>query len=288
VSRPAHSVEAEGRAVLRVWQKVQARSLRGVVTPGLVAATVLAHGLQGLRARSLERIGSPWDPPELLVKVALGGGTLLTEAYGEWWRLVSGAWVHDGMLHLSVNMYVLWVLGRPMEQVLGPARMALLWTVAIVAGSWASLLTGVPVTVGASAGTAGLIGAHGMLLGSVWSRLSADQRRGLWRALGLTVLINAVLTLWVPSIDHAAHLGGRARVLVGASAVGARGQAPTGVDRRRVARPGPAWRRAVDHARCGPALPQDRVRVGAVLAGAGVGFQSLTGMPALALATRIG
>jgi membrane associated rhomboid family serine protease len=42
--------------------------------------------------------------------------------HGDWWRLITSAFLHGGLLHITFNMLALWWLGAPVEMVLGRAR----------------------------------------------------------------------------------------------------------------------------------------------------------------------
>ena len=60
-------------------------------------------------------------------------GPLVAE--GEWWRLVTSAFLHGNILHLGMNMLVLWLIGPPLEDYLGHGRYALLYLVSGLAGA---------------------------------------------------------------------------------------------------------------------------------------------------------
>jgi membrane associated rhomboid family serine protease len=81
-------------------------------------------------------------------------------AHGEWWRLMTAAFLHLGPLHLGINMYSLYWVGSLLEQVIGRWRFLLLYLVSGLAGSaGALLLTPSAATVGASGAIFGVLGA---------------------------------------------------------------------------------------------------------------------------------
>jgi len=126
---------------------------------------------------------------------------------GEIWRLVTGAFLHGSLLHLAVNMYSLWVLGRFIETIMGTPRMTVVYGISLLGSSIAVAYLGGPfdVTVGASGAIFGLFGA----LFAAGLKLGAPGRR-LVRA-NLTVLaINLVVTFTVPGISRWGHVGGLA------------------------------------------------------------------------------
>ena len=123
---------------------------------------------------------------------------------GEWYRVVTGAFIHAGPIHLAFNMFMLWQIGTLLESALGRLRFALLYAVAVLGGSFGALLVAPDIiTVGASGGVFGLMGAFYVA--------ERNGRFGARRsAVGLFIAINLVLTFAVPGISIGGHLGGLA------------------------------------------------------------------------------
>src|SRR5919202_4007496 len=122
-------------------------------------------------------------------------------AQGDWWRLVTAAFLHYGPFHLFFNMLGLYWFGTALELRLGTARYLLLYLVSGVAGSaGALLLDPLVVTVGASGAIFGILGA-----GFVLER----QRDYVFGGGALAViLVNLLFTLNVGNISIGGHLGG--------------------------------------------------------------------------------
>ena len=148
-----------------------------------------------------------------------GGGDLARDlalngpavADGDWWRLVTSGFLHFGLLHLGFNMFLLWQLGSMLEPQLGRVRFALLYAVALLAGSLGVLLAAPnALTAGASGAVFGLMGAA----------FVGQRRRGvdpMQSGIGGLLVMNLLLTFAIPGISIGGHLGG----LVGGSIAGA-------------------------------------------------------------------
>ena len=80
---------------------------------------------------------------------------------GEWWRLVTAAFLHGSFLHIAFNMYVLFALGPTLERILGHSRYLILYVLAAIGGGVASYVFSDmrTVSVGASGAIFGLMGA---------------------------------------------------------------------------------------------------------------------------------
>ncbi len=139
-----------------------------------------------------------------------GGGTVFFEgalhgpsvADGDLWRIVTGGFLHAGLLHIAFNMYFLWFLGNLLEPAIGKARFALLYAVSLLGGSFGALLLNPDsYTVGASGAVFGLLAAA----------ILAARARGLdplQSSLGMTLLLNLGITFLIPGISIGGHIGG--------------------------------------------------------------------------------
>jgi len=123
-------------------------------------------------------------------------------AHGEWWRMLSAAFLHYGPLHLGLNMVSLYFAGSILEQVIGRWRYLLLYLLSGLAGAAGALLwTPNGATVGASGAIFGILGA-----------LLVLERRGNiatgGQVLGL-IILNLVITFaYSSSISVGGHIGG--------------------------------------------------------------------------------
>ena len=90
---------------------------------------------------------------------AFGAAGAIPWQAGHWWTLLTAIYLHGGLLHILFN--VLWIrqLGPEVEELYGPARLVVIFTVSGVAGFVASNAFGVPFTIGASGSIFGLLGA---------------------------------------------------------------------------------------------------------------------------------
>ena len=131
-------------------------------------------------------------------------------ADGQWYRIITAAFVHAGIIHLLFNMIVLWWLGGALERYAGTTRMGLIFLTSIVWGSaGALLLDPMALTVGASGGIYGLMAAL----------LVLERQQGialLGSGLGIFLLLNLALSFVIPGISIGGHLGGIAGGLLAA------------------------------------------------------------------------
>ena len=128
---------------------------------------------------------------------------------GEWWRLVTGGFLHGGLLHLVFNMFLLWMLGQQLEHLHRPVRYVGLYLGSLAAGSLGVMLMDpMALTVGASGAVFGLMAAT----------VGHQLHRGVnpWHTgLGGLVVVNLFFTFGRPGISIGGHLGG----LVGGAAL---------------------------------------------------------------------
>jgi membrane associated rhomboid family serine protease len=135
----------------------------------------------------------------LLIRDPFDGGIGLAE--GEWWRLLTAAFLHANLFHLGMNMLMLWWIGAPLEEAMGRGRFLLLYVVSGLAGSAGALLWSPGgLTVGASGAVFGLLGAA----------LVLERRAGIMGGPVMsTVVMNLVITLLLSRyISVGGHFGG--------------------------------------------------------------------------------
>jgi len=123
-------------------------------------------------------------------------------ADGDWWRLITAAFLHYGPLHLGLNALALWWLGGAVEGAIGPWRYGLLYFVSGLAGSaGALLLDPTAVTVGASGAIFGMLGA-----GLILEYMATGSLAGQFLTL---IAINLVFSFsFSGRISVGGHLGG--------------------------------------------------------------------------------
>jgi membrane associated rhomboid family serine protease len=123
---------------------------------------------------------------------------------GQWYRIVTGAFMHEGFAHIAINMFSLYQLGSFIETMLGGWRMLLVYAISLV-GSGLAVVYFSPndYTVGASGAIFGLFGA----LFAIGVRMGKPGRALISQTLPILVL-NLVFTFAVPFISKSAHIGG--------------------------------------------------------------------------------
>ena len=125
---------------------------------------------------------------------------------GQWWRIVTGGFMHGGIFHIALNMFALYQLGMFVEAALGAPRMLAIYAISLVGGGLAVVyFSPNDVTVGASGAIFGLFGA----LLAIGVRLGSRGRALIASVLPVLVL-NLAFTFAVPFISKAGHLGGLA------------------------------------------------------------------------------
>ncbi len=119
---------------------------------------------------------------------------------GQWWRVVTSAFTHAGLLHLGLNMLALLLFGSELERQLGKARYLTVYLVSALGGAASLQLLGAYAggVVGASGAIYGLLGAFGVVLVK-----HKQDLRGLLTLLGINLVIS-----FLPGVSLLGHLGG--------------------------------------------------------------------------------
>jgi membrane associated rhomboid family serine protease len=191
---PEHSGRPQGAR--RVSAGVRRGSFEGVgaiCTKTLVAINVLIYLITCAQGGGLNSPGGT-----LFTKWVLFGPAV---ANGDWWRLITSAFLHASLLHIAFNMYFLWFVGSAVEQAIGRGRFLMIYFVSALAGSAGALVfTPNTPTVGASGALFGLLGAA----------LILERQRNFvlgGSALAL-IVINLILSFTLSNISVGGHIGG--------------------------------------------------------------------------------
>jgi membrane associated rhomboid family serine protease len=131
-------------------------------------------------------------------------------AAGEWWRLITGAFLHLGLLHIGFNMYALWLFGPIMEQMYGHVEFAVIYLLCALGGNVLTILVAPDVpALGASGAIFGLFG-----LAFIVSRrrhlLLGPEARAMLSRVGTLLVLNLIITFTLPFISWTGHVGGLA------------------------------------------------------------------------------
>ena len=181
-------------------------NVRPIVSQVLIALNGLVFLAMLARGGTIWGGGGPVTTDFALVNYFTDlGRTQHGVAAGEWYRLITGGFLHAGIIHLGMNMLVLWILGSQVERILGHARFAALYLAALLAGSFAVMLAPpwpqVVPTVGASGAIFGIMGAA--------LAYQRAERINIWQSgLGGLLVLNLVITVRISGISIADHIGG--------------------------------------------------------------------------------
>jgi membrane associated rhomboid family serine protease len=175
----------------------------GAVTRILIGLNVAVFLVNLLQGASLGRNGGALYTDWFLIAQAqlVETGQLIGVAEGEWWRLLTAAFLHGSIIHLALNMLFLWFIGTPVEIAIGRWRFIGVYLATALSGSAGALLFAPDVpTVGASGALFGILGCAVVLEQQGMHVLGGS-------ALGI-VILNFAITLFVPGISIGGHVGG--------------------------------------------------------------------------------
>jgi rhomboid protease GluP len=128
---------------------------------------------------------------------------------GEWWRVVTSGFLHMGLLHVFMNMWVLYDVGGAVEELYGSSKFFAIYMLAMVGGCICSLLAN-PMLVGAGASGA-VFGSFGALLAFWWQHHKMFPTGFIKQRSQVVVFLLActlIYGFYTPEIDNAAHFGG--------------------------------------------------------------------------------
>jgi membrane associated rhomboid family serine protease len=172
------------------------------VTAAIVAINVAVFVAMAITTKKLGQ----FTVPELLAWGANFGPLTVN---GQWWRTFTALFVHFSLLHIAVNLWALWNVGRLTERLFGSATLAFLYIGAGILASLSSIAWDPSLsTVGASGAIFGLFGAFLAFLSRQRKQIPVVILRKYWISTAVFVLFSLVNGAIQPGIDNAAHVGG--------------------------------------------------------------------------------
>jgi membrane associated rhomboid family serine protease len=186
-------------------ERTQVKTLRNTarrpeVTIALIAINVLAFLAEGNITLSGQPTSKVYEEGALIGSIR--GFPTLGVAHGQWWRIVTSGFLHENIIHIGFNMYVLYILGQMLEPVLGHLKFGTIYAVSLLTGSFGALLvTPHSPTVGASGAVFGVMGAAAV-------EMRARQIPIMQSGVGGLILINLVISFALPGISWGGHIGG--------------------------------------------------------------------------------
>ena len=199
VGQPCVDCVRDGNKNVRTARTVagapMTRSAKTPLTFALIAINVVIFGITAAQSGDLmsnfrgSSLADAWALNSLLV------------ADGDVWRLLSSGFIHIGPIHLLVNMFALYIIGRDVELVLGRSRYLAVYFLSLLGGSASVLLFENPLaaTAGASGAVFGLLGAQAIIL----LRLKRSPTPVL-----IVIALNIFISISIPSISLWGHMGG--------------------------------------------------------------------------------
>lgn len=134
--------------------------------------------------------------------------------HGEIWRLLTCAFLHANLVHITCNMYSLYIIGPQIQQIYGTKKYLIIYIISCITSSSLSYLISSynGISVGASGGIFGLMGA---LLAFAIIERHKIQKKYLSSLIQI-IVINLFIGLSIKNIDNFGHIGG----LIGGAVLG--------------------------------------------------------------------
>jgi rhomboid protease GluP len=178
--------------------------------PVVIGGAIIMYVLSLVMSRDGTNIGLTPTTGALVILGASGAVPVFT--YGWWWTVLTAGWLHGNLLHIVLNVMGIRQLGPEIANLYGPGRMVLVYAAGSVCGFALSSVLGLlplplfgsPISVGASAGIFGFLGAlvhYGRRSGSRHIGQTGLQYAVMMGVMGL-------LSFFGLRVDNAAHLGG--------------------------------------------------------------------------------
>ena len=142
---------------------------------------------------------------------------------GEYYRIITAAFVHANLIHLVCNMYSLYIIGKQVETYLGRFKFTVIYLISAILGSLMSITFNPGYSVGASGAIFGLMGSL-VYFGYHYRLYLSSVIRSQIIPL---IVINLAIGFMSSGIDNYAHIGGLIGGYLSTMALGASDKATT-------------------------------------------------------------
>lgn len=168
-----------------------------IITYALIAINIIIFLLMYI-------IGNGSEDTRTLVD--FGALSKVLVQYGEYYRIITCAFLHIGILHLLCNMYALYVLGKDIESFYGRYKYIFIYLISAVIGSLTSLtfMDEYTISAGASGAIFGLMGS--LLYFGYNYRVTLNN--SINKQILPIIFINLLFGFMSSGVDNFAHLGG--------------------------------------------------------------------------------
>jgi membrane associated rhomboid family serine protease len=173
---------------------------RPQVTIALIAINAIVFLTEGSFTLNGQPTGKIYEEGALFGSIR--GVPTLGVAHGQWWRIVTSGFLHENLIHIGFNMWVLYYLGMMLEPALGHLKFGVIYAVSLLTGSFGALLVSPHVlTVGASGAVFGVMGAAAV-------EMRARQIPIMQSGVGMLIVLNLIISFTLPGISWGGHIGG--------------------------------------------------------------------------------
>lgn len=173
-----------------------ATSRLSYITVGLIAINIFVFLFSAYLSGSIVNINVD-------VLKELGAKSTYLIKGGEYWRLVTSAFLHGGIVHIAVNMYSLFYTGNQVNRIYGNKKFIAIYFLSAIGTSLMSMLTN-SLSVGASGAIFGLLGALLVFAYREKDKLGKEFFINLISIIAMNLIIGFIL----PNIDNFGHIGG--------------------------------------------------------------------------------
>ncbi len=178
------------------------RKYENIFKPKPIVITYILMGICIFMYLLTLTIGGSSDNAYALLKLGAVYSPLIKA--GQIYRLITGTFLHAGILHLICNMYSLYIIGSQMENFIGKKKFIFIYLISAISGSLMSSVFSSAVSVGASGAIFGLLGAM-LYFGYTYRTYLSSV---MTRQIIPIIILNLFLGFSLSGIDNFAHIGG--------------------------------------------------------------------------------